>query len=186
MTMGMLNFICGETTSLSPFGQSGSEVLDIGARHTEAHAENSMDGTLVSVSGICRNLRRLGHAAVLTLLALTVNSCASFFLPEYDVSDISVQKKDNGYLILLAVNRDIRDVSAFVTNENWLVVTIVGATVDFDHLRSMGPNDLFSSVEVIGFKTSVQVTLKLKPEVKSCEVVHDQSDRDIAISLFNK
>ncbi len=126
------------------------------------------------------------HIALLVAVLGSFTSCTTLFKPEYDVSDIRVRQKRNGYLIELEVNRRIDDIAAFVTPDNWLIITIVGATVDFEHLRSMEPNDLISSVEVIGYKTSVQVTLKLKREFRSCEVVHDNPERGVSIALFSK
>ncbi len=95
-----------------------------------------------------------------------------------------IEKKENGYLVELIVGKPISDVSAFISKDNWLVVTLVDATVDFDRLRSWEPDDLTSSVEVFGYRTSVQLTLKLRINFRSCEVVHAKGSNNIEISLF--
>ena len=119
-------------------------------------------------------------AVMLTLLS----SCSVLSPAKFDVSDMSVEKEKNGYLVRISVNKRISDVAAFISKDNWLVVTLVGATVDFDRLRSWEPDDLISNVEVIGYKTSVQLTLKLKQSFHSCEVVHMKQGDNIDISLF--
>ena len=119
-------------------------------------------------------------AVMLTLLS----SCSVLSPAKFDVSDMSVEKEKNGYLVRISVNKPISDVAAFISKDNWLVVTLVGATVDFDRLRSWEPDDLISNVEVIGYKTSVQLTLKLKQSFHSCEVVHMKQGDNIDISLF--
>jgi hypothetical protein len=121
--------------------------------------------------------------SLIALLAL-FNSCSVFSPQLFDVSDIAVQKEQNGYLVEISAHRPIGDVSAFISKDNWLVITLVGATVDFDRLRSRRQDDLISEVEVVGFRTSVQLTLKLKQNFRSCEVIHPKETDNIQISLF--
>ncbi len=102
----------------------------------------------------------------------------------YDISDLSVQQKQNGYLIELSAHRPIEDVTAFISKDNWLVITLVGATVDFDRLRMRKPDELISEVQVVGYSTSVQLTLKLKRDFRSCDVIHAPGNSTIDISLF--
>lgn len=95
-----------------------------------------------------------------------------------------VEKKGNGYLIELSGRKPVKDVTAFISKDNWLIITLVDATVDFDRLRSWKPDDLISSVQIVGYSTSVQLTLKLKENFRSCEVVHPPGSSHIDISLF--
>ncbi len=129
---------------------------------------------------------RLSSPLLLLISVFLFASCSTFLAPTYDVSNIRVEQKKNGYLIDLVARRKLGDVAAIITRDNWLVVTIVGASVDFDRLRSMEPNDLISTCQVVGSKTSVQLTLKLKQEFRSCEVVRGPSDTDVSIALFAK
>ena len=122
---------------------------------------------------------------LMVILSLTLlSSCATVFSSSYDVSSMTVEKKQNGCLVELSVRKPIKDVSTFISKDNWLVITLVGATVDFDRLRSWEPDDLVSEVQVVGFRTSVQLTLKLKQSFRSCEVVHPTDSDKIDISLF--
>ena len=120
------------------------------------------------------------------VLAAMFASCATFHSPTYDVSDLRVEQKKNGYLVDLVAHRQIGDVAAFVTRDNWLIITMVDATVDFDRLRAIEPNDLISTCQVVGSKTSVQLTLKLKKEFRSCEVVRGPSITDVSVALFSQ
>ncbi len=118
------------------------------------------------------------------LLAASLNSCASFSTSAYDVSGISVQQKENGYLIELAARRPVKEVTAFISKDNWLIITLVGATVDFDRLRTWSPDELISQVQVVGYSTSVQLTLKLRKDFHTCDVVHPPGSNNIDIALF--
>lgn len=113
-----------------------------------------------------------------------LSSCASLSPSVYDISDVIVQQKQNGSLIELPAHHPIEDVTAFISKDNWLVITLVGATVDFDRLRTWAPNDLISQVQVVGYSTSVQLTLKLKKDFHSCDVVHPPGSNNIDIALF--
>lgn len=115
-----------------------------------------------------------------------LDSCATFAPPSYDISDMKVEQKQNGCLIELSAHRPIKDVTAFISKDNWLVITLVGATVDFDRLRTWSPDDLISQVQVVGYSTSVQLTLKLKKSFRSSEVVRPPDSNNIDISLFGE
>ncbi len=114
------------------------------------------------------------------------NSCATFSSPSYDISGVRVEHKKNGYLVDLRVNHAVGDVAAFISKDNWLIVTVVGATVDFDRLRAMEPNGLITECQIVGSRTSVQVTLKLREEFRSCEVIRSPDGTDVSIALFSK
>ena len=115
-----------------------------------------------------------------------LSSCASLYTPMYDVPTMNVEKKINGYLLELSVRKPIEDVSAIVTRDNWLLITLVGATVDFERFRSWKPDDLIAEVQVVGTKTSVQLTVKLKEKFRTCEVTHDKASDNVEISLFSQ
>jgi hypothetical protein len=131
-------------------------------------------------------MRWLSASVPLTvLLSLTLfSSCATVFSSAYDVSAMTVENKENGCLVELSARKPIKDVTAFVSRDNWLVITLVGATVDFDRLRSWESDDLVSEVEVVGYRTSVQLTLKLKKIFRTCEVVRPKGTNNVEISLF--
>ncbi len=123
-------------------------------------------------------------AIILGATAIFLSSCATFVSTSYDISDMVVEQKQNGYLIELSAHRPVKDVTAFISKDNWLVITLVGATVDFDRLRTWPPDDLISQVQVVGYSTSVQLTLKLKKDFHTCDVVHPPDSNDIDIALF--
>lgn len=120
----------------------------------------------------------------LVSVALLGNSCMPLFRSQAVVTGIETHERDNGFVVQLTCGRTVGDVSAFISADNWLVITLVGTGVDFDRLRSTPPNDLFSSVQVVGYQSSVQVTLKLRQQFRSCDVVANPQNDDVLISLF--
>ena len=131
-----------------------------------------------------------GYRADLVFIVATLltflSSCITLFAPNVSVTDMRVEKRGNGYLVELSCRKPIQDVTAFISKDNWLIITLVGATVDFDGLRFRKPDDLVSSVQVVGYSTSVQLTLKLKESFRSCDIVHARSGDNIEISLFSQ
>lgn len=122
---------------------------------------------------------------VLSLIALVlIPSCTPLFRTKAGISDMRIQKKDNGYLVEFACNNKVGDITAFISSDDWLVITLVGISVDFDRLRSMPPNDLYSSVQVVGYRTSIQVTLKLRQKFRSCQIFRNPSNDDVGVALF--
>jgi len=91
----------------------------------------------------------------------------------------------NGCLVKLQGNGCVQSVAAFISTDDWLIVTLVGATVDFDRLRSWKTDDPFGDIAVVGYRTSVQLTLKLTTKFRSCEVVPNTGSDDVEIDLFN-
>ena len=140
-----------------------------------------MGGRLISWRG--RN-NSFGSAALAIVVLATAFSCCSFAKPEFDVADLWTESRANGCLVQLSTGRKVEAVEALLTRSDWLIITIPNATVDFDRIRSISPNELVSSVEIIGFRQSVQVSLKLNKKFASCEVVQNKGTRDIVISLI--
>jgi len=120
------------------------------------------------------------------LLAMELfGSCAPLFRPDTGISDIRVEHKKNGCLVTLQGNEPVKNVAAFISTNDWLIITLVGTTVDFDRLRSWRTDDPIGDVAVVGYKSSVQVTLKLTAKFRSCEVVPGNDSDNVEIALFN-
>lgn len=111
------------------------------------------------------------------------SSCSMIFRQTFDITDLQVEKRSNGYFVQIAATRDLHDIEALLVRGSWLVVTIAGVKVDFERLRSIQPDDVLYSVEVTGFRTSVQLTIKLRRDFESCQVVQDQKSSDVLIVL---
>lgn len=134
----------------------------------------------------CEELYRLAFFGVLTIAIEFFNSCAPMFKSESGISDIYLEHKKNGYLIELQGSRSVKNVAAFISTDNWLVITLVDSDVDFDRLRSWQPEGPISDVEVVGYRTSVQLTLKLKEKFRRCELVPEGESKNIQIALFSQ
>ncbi len=143
--------------------------------------------TLRKVESADAGHQTLTRRLVTTILGAAViflGSCATLVSTSYDISDMAVKQKQNGFLIELSAHRPIKEVTAFISKDNWLIITLVGATVDFDRLRTWPPDNLISQVQVVGYSTSVQLTLKLKKDFHTCDVVHPPGSNNIDIALF--
>jgi hypothetical protein len=122
----------------------------------------------------------------LILFACTIilESCVPFFKPGFNVSDFKIERKSNGYFVWFTANKRIDGVEAFVSNSNWLIITIVDTSIDLEKIRSTKPTGIIQSIETERFKSSVQVSMKLSENVERVEVVHDPGTYDIGIDLF--
>ncbi len=131
-------------------------------------------------------LARLSFVGFCAVISVLLTSCATLSGISFDISDIRVEHKLNGYLVELVTGHPIGDVAAIISKDDWLMITIVGSTVDFDRLRAVPSNDLFSECEVVGTRTSVQLTIKLKQKFRSCDVVRDPDDKSVSIALYSQ
>jgi len=115
-----------------------------------------------------------------------MSSCIPIFkrAPGFDVSNLIIEKKRNGYVVEIVSGRRIDGVEAFVTQSNWLVITIASTSVDLGRLRSMKPFGIVSKIETESFESSVQVSMKLNVKVKSVEVVNDQPTTNVFVNLL--
>ncbi len=103
----------------------------------------------------------------------------------FDVSDLTVEKKLNGYLIHFTANKKIEDVEAFISQSNWLIVTFAGASIDSVRIEAVRPVGIIKKIETEDFGPSVQVALRLEEGFRGkVEVVHDPYSYDIFVNLI--
>lgn len=119
-------------------------------------------------------------------MSIVISSCIPFFrrAPGFDVSNLIIEKKRNGYVVEIVSGRKIDGIEAFVTQSNWLVITIASTNVDIERLKSLKPVGIVSKFEIERFKTSVQVSMRLTVKIKSVEVVNDQPTTNVFVNLL--
>lgn len=105
-------------------------------------------------------------------------------LPAFDVYDVKIEKRNNGYLFRVLTTRKISDYEVWLGRNNWLYITIANASVDISALKNLSAPEIFTDVEVIHHSQSVQISFKLKPKIKHYEVIADKYGTDILISLY--
>ncbi len=104
--------------------------------------------------------------------------------PPFDVYDLSVDRRSNGYLLRIMTSRKISDYEVWLGRDNWLYITIANVKVNIPAIKKISEPSLFSKVEVISYGQSVQISFKLIPKVEHYEVIVDKESNDILISLY--
>jgi hypothetical protein len=117
-------------------------------------------------------------------ITIILDSCVPPSTSVFDVSDVKIEKKSNGYLIWVTATKQIDDLEAFVSKSNWLIVTIANASVDMNKVKSMKPLGIIQKIEIDKFESSVQVSMKLSEKVGRVEVIHDPNTNDIFVDVF--
>ena len=103
--------------------------------------------------------------------------------PRFDITDLDVEPKLNGYLLTLKASRPLGDVEAWLKPDGWLFVTVTDARADTDALTRIKPTGPIKKILVFQSPTSVQLTFRLSPDVVKAEVVDDPSSANLQLSL---
>ncbi len=140
-----------------------------------SHASRSMTGT---------SQYRLPIILVLAGIVISLGSCVPFISSRYDVTDLNVERKSNGYLVVFMASKHIDDVEAFVSQSDWLIVTIANASIDSEKLSSASFHGIIRKIETQKFDSSVQVSLQLAKKFERAEVVRDPDTYSFYVELF--
>ncbi len=122
----------------------------------------------------------------ITIVFISLQSCSlSIFrtAPDYDVSDVLIEERRNGYLLRIVAHRQISQFEAWVNREEWLYITIAEATVNLENLELLRPSGLIELIEVTPFEGSVQIAMKLSRTIRYCDVIRDKKSNDILVAL---
>lgn len=121
---------------------------------------------------------------VLAGISIVLDSCVPVFRAGFDVTDLKIEKRANGYLLKFTANKPIKDVEAFVSQSNWLVITIANASIDLNKIKSAKPIGIIRKIETELFDSSVQVSMELSEKVGPVEVVHDAQSNNFFVDIF--
>ncbi|HEY4644185.1 MAG TPA: hypothetical protein VIH68_05670 [Bacteroidota bacterium] len=121
----------------------------------------------------------------IVLIGLSLSSCSSLFrtFSPYDVSAVSLEKRENGYLVHIAARRPLKNFEAWVNQDYWLYMTIAEASVDLEGLQQLKPGGLVEQVDLALFEDSVQIAIKLSKRIRFREIIHDAKSDDIFVAL---
>lgn len=117
-------------------------------------------------------------------LLLTVNSTPSTSL--YDITDVRIEPKLNGYLMTVEATRKLGDVEAWLKPDGWLFVTVTNAKADTTTLSKLKPFGAIRRILVFQSPTSVQLTFKVAPDVVRAEVLNDPGTHNLLVSLHTQ
>jgi N-acetylmuramoyl-L-alanine amidase len=101
----------------------------------------------------------------------------------FDITDLSLEPKLNGYLVRIGATRHFDEFESWQKPDGWLYVTIANAKADVEKINATQPAGIFSKILAIQYPTSVQLTFKLAKSIASSEIVSDPSSNDILLSL---
>jgi N-acetylmuramoyl-L-alanine amidase len=114
-------------------------------------------------------------------MALRITESAP--VPVFDITDLDVQPKLNGYLLTLKASRQLGDVEAWLKPDGWLFVTVTDARADTVALSKIPPTGPIKKILVFQSPTSVQLTFRLAPDIVKAEVVNDPASPNLQLSL---
>lgn len=117
---------------------------------------------------------------------LLLTSSASPLDSPFDITNIQIEKKLNGYLMTVEAARKLGDVEAWLKPDGWLFVTITNARADTVNLSKLKPYGAIRRILVFQSPTSVQLTFKVAPDVSHAEVIPDPETNNILISLHTR
>ncbi len=117
-------------------------------------------------------------------LLLSVNSTP--LASPFDIMDVQIETKMNGYLMTLVATRKLGDVEAWLKPDGWLFVTVTNATADTVALSRIKPYGAIRRILTFQSPTSVQLTFKVAPDVVKAEVVNDPTSHNLMITLHTQ
>ena len=100
----------------------------------------------------------------------------------YNITDMSILAKANGLLIEIFVTQP-KDYEIYVTEGNWLNVTIPGGIIDARRIKSRGNSKYLRDMNAYQFEASAQVSLRLRRPIEKYTHRFQPNPGRIQISL---
>lgn len=120
--------------------------------------------------------------AIELVLTSTVSPSRSLF----DITNVQIEPKLNGYLMTIEASRKLGDVEAWLKPDGWLFVTITNARADTAALSKLQPYGAIRRILVFQSPSSVQLTFKVAPDVVHAEVITDPGTDNLLVSLHTR
>ncbi len=117
---------------------------------------------------------------------LVLTSTTSPSRSPFDITNVQIEPKLNGYLMTIEASRKLGDVEAWLKPDGWLFVTITNARADTVALSKLQPYGAIRRILVFQSPSSVQLTFKVAPDVKHAEVITDPGTNNLLVSLHTR
>lgn len=117
-------------------------------------------------------------------LLITVRSSPT--ISPFDISNVLIEPKLNGYLMTLVATKKLGDVEAWLKPDGWLFVTVANATADTTAIAGIRPFGAIRRILTFQSPTSVQLTFKVAPDVVKAEILNDPDSHNLMISLHTQ
>ena len=104
----------------------------------------------------------------------------------FDITAVSFEQKSNGDLIRLRCSKKLPNAETWckpIGEDTWIYVTLADGRADAAALEGFKPNGILKKVLVFQSPTSVQLTFRVKGEVKSAELIPAEESSDILVAL---
>lgn len=104
----------------------------------------------------------------------------------FDITGVTFEQKSNGDLIRLLCSKNLPNRESWckpMGTDTWVYVTLADGRADAGALQGFKSNGVLKQVLVFQSPTSVQLTFRLKGEVKSAELIPAEGSNDILVTL---
>lgn len=101
----------------------------------------------------------------------------------FDITGLHVEQRLNGYLMTVRASRPLANVESWLKPDGWLFLTVEHARADTVALRSVRTGGAIRQILVFQSPSSVQITVRVAPDVEAAEVVKDPGSNDLLVNL---
>ncbi len=107
---------------------------------------------------------------------------------KYDITDIHIEKKLNGYLINIGAEKNIKDkdIEHWLKPDGWLFLTINNARGDTIALNNTKPFGVVKRIMAFQSPSSLQLTFRVSSDVEQADYVTDPTTDNILFSLHTR
>ncbi len=104
----------------------------------------------------------------------------------FDITNVVIEPKLNGYLMTIEAARKLRDVETWLKPDGWLFVTVANAKADTNALARLQPYGAIRRILVFQSPTSVQLTFKVAPDVIKAELINESGSNNLVVALHTQ
>jgi N-acetylmuramoyl-L-alanine amidase len=104
----------------------------------------------------------------------------------FDITGISTDEKNNGYLIRLQCSKKLSDYESWtkpIGDDTWIYVTLSNARADIATINKTQVSGFLKKVLVFQSPKSTQLTLKVRGQVTSTELIPAEGSNDILLTV---
>jgi N-acetylmuramoyl-L-alanine amidase len=104
----------------------------------------------------------------------------------FDVTGMKIEEKENGTEVRILSRKPLKDYESWLKpegNDTWLYVTLSSTKVDTTALAATSPAGMIRAVYVFPSPMSVQITFKVKGNIKSTEWLPSDGSNDLLLSI---
>lgn len=104
----------------------------------------------------------------------------------FDITNVVIESKLNGYLMTIEAARKLGDVEAWLKPDGWLFVTVANAKADTNALAQLKPYGAIRKILIFQSPTSVQLTFKVAPDVVKAELINESGTNNLLVALHTQ